>query len=140
MTSVTLDPNMKQKVSISERSAALRYWHRRKARFVAAGLTSHGAEKRRRFRSAKERAGCAVTKFRERMKRLQAMGLTSRGTERIYRQPAPRLDKSDAVIVLIEIDQLAAAMARVFGSVPASVQAELIKVGDALGRIRRRVV
>jgi hypothetical protein len=81
------------RIPARQRSASLRRYYRRRAEFLAAGLTVMGRPRKRVFKKYFTPAALKVARrqwsyseYRRRRDRNLAAGLTERGTPRIYRQ------------------------------------------------------
>ncbi|MGA2178819.1 MAG: hypothetical protein ABSH15_04470 [Verrucomicrobiota bacterium] len=125
-------------VPFEQRSASLRFYHRRAATNLAAGLTAKGLPRQRRRNmltirerklAARDRSANAAAK---RILVNKLNGLTIRGTPRVY-----AVNRGDAWLLKEHVDNLAASLTLCFHDLPPEAQARALELEKHLSAIRR---
>lgn len=128
------------RIAPENRSAALRYWHRRAEQFRGSGLTTHGGARVRRknFRHPEDRRAServrTLSLYHRRAARNRMAGLTARGGQRVY-----NLRQWDRAILEAEIDALAASLESNFAQLSPRAQANALRLGLHLAALKGKL-
>ncbi len=121
-------------------SPQLRHWRKKALLNAADGLTCKGTVRKRRPNNGHLQALLAARRERgikawnARVLRLRALGLTTRGTSRIY-----AVRRGDALLLQWQVDDLAAAIAKIFHGLPTDAQARALELERTLAVIRKQL-
>jgi len=125
-------------VAFQDRSASLRFYHRRAARNLAEGLTAKGLPRHRRrnlFASEDRKLAARDRSATSAAKRIlvnKLNGLTTRGTPRVI-----AVSRGDAWLLKEQIDNLSSALALCFDDLSPHAQARILELENHLSAVRR---